>query len=281
MEGVRSHSGKAQGRTLMQTLESLRNRSNPMEPDRARAIATVQLVEVADVEALRTSYAAARLEIESLQARIKTMAEEHADELMVAHLDGRMRAAQPAGAQVETAYGATEFGWTDWRNLQDGDKRLKALVVSLFGNDHQAFADLEALIDRASHGQAAPAPAQAIGPCVICGSDEPFTGTCGSGGDPRALCKQPAPQQEAQEPVAWHELCRRLYVELYYCNQQMTGGKRPKWQQGKTVRDVLADAKAALVSHLRLRSSKNQQLPQEESDEARAPLEIKKRARRL
>ena len=27
------------------------------------------------------------------------MAEEHADELMVAHMDGRMRAAQPAGAQ--------------------------------------------------------------------------------------------------------------------------------------------------------------------------------------
>lgn len=36
----------------------------------------------------------ARLEIASLQARIKTMAEEHADELTVAHLDGRMRAAQ-------------------------------------------------------------------------------------------------------------------------------------------------------------------------------------------
>ena len=55
-----------------------------------------------------------------------------------------------------------------------------------------------------------------------------------------------APQQEAQEPVAWRELCKRLYVELFYCNQQMTSGKRPKWQQGKTVRDVLADAKAAL-----------------------------------
>lgn len=49
---------------------------------------------------LNAGYAAARLEIESLQARIKTMAEEHADELMVAHLDGRMRAAQPAGAQA-------------------------------------------------------------------------------------------------------------------------------------------------------------------------------------
>ena len=42
-----------------------------------------------DVQLLRMGYAAARLEIESLQARIKTMAEEHADELMVAHLDGR------------------------------------------------------------------------------------------------------------------------------------------------------------------------------------------------
>jgi len=52
-----------------------------------------------DVQLLRMGYAAARLEIESLQARIKTMAEEHADELMVAHLDGRMLAAQPAPQQ--------------------------------------------------------------------------------------------------------------------------------------------------------------------------------------
>jgi hypothetical protein len=50
---------------------------------------------------LNAGYAAARLEIESLQARIKTMAEEHADELMVAHLDGRMcgHSTEPAGAQ--------------------------------------------------------------------------------------------------------------------------------------------------------------------------------------
>ena len=59
-------------------------------------------------ETLQAGYAAARLEIESLQARIKTVAEEHADELMVAHLDGRMRAAQPAGAQQPaTAYAAS------------------------------------------------------------------------------------------------------------------------------------------------------------------------------
>ena len=49
--------------------------------------------------AIQAGYAAARLKIKSLQARIKAMAEEHADELMVAHMDGRMRAAQPAGAQ--------------------------------------------------------------------------------------------------------------------------------------------------------------------------------------
>jgi len=50
----------------------------------------------AELESLTTGYAAARLEIESLQARIKTMAEEHADELMVAHMDGIMRAALAA-----------------------------------------------------------------------------------------------------------------------------------------------------------------------------------------
>ena len=61
-----------------------------------------------------------------------------------------------------------------------------------------------------------------------------------------APATQPAPQQDAQEPVAWRELCRRLYVELFHCDKQMTSGNRPKWQQGKTVRDVLADAKAAL-----------------------------------
>lgn len=57
--------------------------------------------------ALQQGYAAARLEIESLQARIKTMAEEHADELMVAHLDG-MRAEQPAGAQQPTTQPAPQ-----------------------------------------------------------------------------------------------------------------------------------------------------------------------------
>ena len=48
---------------------------------------------------------AARLgaELETLRAKIKTMAEEHADELMVAHLDGRMRAAQQPAPSAAAA----------------------------------------------------------------------------------------------------------------------------------------------------------------------------------
>ena len=49
----------------------------------------------------------------------------------------------------------------------------------------------------ASHEQA---PAQHTGPCVVCGSDEPFTGTCGSR-DPRALCKQPTTSPQAADSV--------------------------------------------------------------------------------
>ena len=58
----------------------------------------------------------------------------------------------------------------------------------------------------ASHGQA---PAQPAGPCAICGSDEPFTDTCGSG-DSRALCKQPlpAPLADRQQAPAGATECR-------------------------------------------------------------------------
>jgi hypothetical protein len=52
--------------------------------------------------------------------------------------------------------------------------------------------------------------------------------------------------QSEQEPLAWRELCRRLYVELFHCNAQMTYGQRAKWKAGKEVLDVLADAKTAL-----------------------------------
>ena len=73
-------------------------------------------------------------------------------------------------------------------------------VVDGIGNDLRAEA-LDSAIDaiRVSHGQA---PAQPVGPCAICGSDEPFTGTCGSG-DPRVLCKQPSTSpQAAQQEVS-------------------------------------------------------------------------------
>lgn len=53
--------------------------------------------------------------------------------------------------------------------------------------------------------------------------------------------------------VQWRELCRRLYVELFHCDQQMSQTnnvrKRPIFKQGVTVRDVLRDAKAALATH--------------------------------
>ena len=60
-----------------------------------------------------------------------------------------------------------------------------------------------------------------------------------------------AGRASAQAVPAWRELCRRLYVELFHCDQQMLQVKkygRPVFSQGKTVRDVLADAKAALAA---------------------------------
>jgi hypothetical protein len=58
--------------------------------------------------------------------------------------------------------------------------------------------------------------------------------------------EQRSVSEQLGEPVAWRELCRRLYVELFHCNAQMTYGSRPKWKAGKEVLDVLADAKTAL-----------------------------------
>lgn len=54
----------------------------------------------------------------------------------------------------------------------------------------------------------------------------------------------------AAEAVDWRELSRRLYVELFHCDQQMRSTRdeegEPHWTQSAVVRDVLADAKAAL-----------------------------------
>lgn len=58
---------------------------------------------------------------------------------------------------------------------------------------------------------------------------------------------QPAP---VQEPQFTRELCRRLYVELFHVNQQLTSIRDedgdPMYNTGTTVRDVLHDAKTAL-----------------------------------
>ncbi len=134
-------------------------------------------------------------EIESLQARIKTMAEEHADELMVAHLDGRMRAAQPAGAQQSgVAYAALPDADRDYmrkvvavavtmlfdgykedvtRVFSPGELSEFVTITAAMGGErvediYRRAWDLLSLPDRASHGQA---PAQAA-PAAVAGPSE-------------------------------------------------------------------------------------------------------------
>lgn len=98
------------------------------------------------------------------------------------------------------------FPMTDRTHPDSGRTNRGPVVSDLLARIAELEAQLEAI--GAAHGQA---PAQAIGPCVICGSDEPFTGTCGSGGDPRALCKQPAPQADSQPaPGVDSPLARRF-----------------------------------------------------------------------
>lgn len=71
-------------------------------------------------------------------------------DLATRNMDSTAGVQAQAGAEsYPPSYGATEFGWEIFPPLQEGDKRLMALVVSLYGNDHQAFEDLEALVARA------------------------------------------------------------------------------------------------------------------------------------
>jgi hypothetical protein len=61
---------------------------------------------------------------------------------------------------------------------------------------------------------------------------------------------KPKVAQPAQ-PTDWRELCRRLYVELFYVDQQlcsvMDENDEPVYTQGSTVRLVLKEASAALA----------------------------------
>ena len=165
-----------------------------VEPQTAEDAAAELRRQHTENTALQQGYAAARLEIESLQARIKTMAEEHADELMVAHLDG-MRAAQPAGAQQPgTAYAALPDADRDYMRkvvavavtmLFDGYKEdvmrvfstgelsefvtiTAAMRVDQVEDIYRRAWDLLSLPARASHGQA---PAQAAPAHPACKPD--------------------------------------------------------------------------------------------------------------
>ncbi|MCA8075351.1 hypothetical protein [Burkholderia cepacia] len=67
------------------------------------------------------------------------------------------------------------------------------------------------------------------------------------------LANARAPRTEvAGAAPDWRELSRRLYVELFHCDQQMRSTRdedgEPHWTQSTVVRDVLADAKTALAA---------------------------------
>ena len=122
---------------------------------------TLSVMEARDVSAEMQRLHA---ETESLQARIKTMAEEHADELMVAHLDGRMRAAQPAGAQQPgTAY-AELPSYEHQRAIMEAERNASldeySRIVLLTSTESMIYerAFTNGWNRHASHGQA---PAQA------------------------------------------------------------------------------------------------------------------------
>lgn len=198
-----------------------------MGPHRA-----VQLVEAADVEAMRAGYDAARLEIESLQARIKTMAEEHADELMVAHLDGRMcgRSTEPTGEYplLPEHVGKVEVSTT----LENSGLRRHKASPAYTSDQRRAYVDRAMRAEQPATAQQ-PSAVYAVLPTLFrealawgmtYGPEIPahqwdemresmvkqYTDRASHGQAPA----QAAPQQEDQEPVAWYVTgCGRLLDE--------------------------------------------------------------------
>ncbi len=124
--------------------------------------------------------------IAELQARIKTMAEEHADELMVAHLDGGMRAAQAAPAAIHSDLRARcveVLAWQETGTLPG--EALRTLAREKYGDRYDAIQRAERDTETEALNLVAAAPTT-----------------------------QPAPRQEAQEPVAWYVTgCGRLLDE--------------------------------------------------------------------
>lgn len=141
------------------------------QPEALRLADTLDLAPENGIEPQTAEDAAAELRrqharIAELEARIKTMAEEHADELMVAHLDGRMRAAQQP-APSAAAHKACKPDM-----LVNGGALKLALNVLRRAGKHEVADELEATAQptptpqadsvledathalRASHGQA-------------------------------------------------------------------------------------------------------------------------------
>ncbi len=124
--------------------------------------------------------------IAELEARIKTMAEEHADELMVAHMDGRMRAEQAAPAAIHSDLRARcveVLAWQETGTLPG--EALRTLAREKYGDRYDAIQRAERDTETEALNLVAAAPTT-----------------------------QPAPRQEAQEPVAWYVTgCGRLLDE--------------------------------------------------------------------
>ena len=106
------------------------------QPEALRLAELLELAPEDGVEPQTAEDAAAELRrqharIAELEARIKTMAEEHADELMVAHLDGRMRASH--GQAPSQAIPAAAAGCTRSHPHENMDSacRAKAAIAEM------------------------------------------------------------------------------------------------------------------------------------------------------
>ncbi len=103
----------------------------------------------AENETLRTGYAAALLEIESLKAQLAERAKEHADELTVAYMCGASREKELAAQQPGAAYAVLpEYGINTASHAH-------FRVLGFTADQMRAFADATHAL-RASHGQAYP-----------------------------------------------------------------------------------------------------------------------------
>ena len=113
----------------------------------AHLIAAELLRQHAENGTLRTGYAAARLEIESLNAQLVERAKEHADELTVAYMCGASREKELAAQQPGAAYAVLpEYGINTASHAH-------FRVLGFTADQMRAFADATHAL-RASHGQA-------------------------------------------------------------------------------------------------------------------------------